>query len=361
MPPAGKGSTVVRYSPAIGERPGLASVRSALQRGGRALLSPTAIRGAAVEALWLGTHAAAWPFGFRQERHGPARERTALSNLRPRQRGLLVGDVVAAGTPIVLVHGLVDNRSIFTLLRRSLRKRGFGRVVTHSYSVLSTDVASTARRLGAEVERLCAETGYDRVHVVGHSLGGLVARYYVQRLGGDARVHTLITLGTPHGGSRAAQPFPTPLCRQLRPGSPLLAELAQPAPGCRTRFLAFYSDLDQLVVPHRAARIEHPDLTARNVLVRGVGHLSLPINPGIVREIASTLAHLDPDGSILAAGTTPISSTAPSVPAPRSPAASTRGEPEPAEAQSAEAQPAASAPAEAQSAPRPLRGRSSAG
>ena len=40
-------------------------------------------------------------------------------------------------------------------------------------------------------------SGYERVHIVGHSLGGLAARYYVSRLGGDAHVHTLVTLGTP--------------------------------------------------------------------------------------------------------------------------------------------------------------------
>ena len=42
----------------------------------------------------------------------------------------MIGDVEAAGTPILLVHGMVDNRSIFTLLRRGLRRRGFGRVLT---------------------------------------------------------------------------------------------------------------------------------------------------------------------------------------------------------------------------------------
>ena len=50
-------------------------------------------------------------------------------------------------------------------------------------------------------------------------MGGLIARYYVQRLGGDARVHTLVTLGTPHGGTAAAYLVPHRLARQLRPDS----------------------------------------------------------------------------------------------------------------------------------------------
>jgi triacylglycerol lipase len=83
---------------------------------------------------------------------------------------------------------------------------------------------------------------------------------------------------------------PTPLIRQLRPGSPVIRELAEPAPDCRTPVTAIYSDLDQMVVPTSSGRCDHPDLQARNVLVRGVGHLSLPRHRGVVDEVAATLA-----------------------------------------------------------------------
>ena len=59
-------------------------------------------------------------------------------------------------------------------------------------------------------------------------MGGLIARYYVQRLGGDARVHTLVTLGTPHHGTRAARLIPRGVCKQLSPSSEIIAELAEP-------------------------------------------------------------------------------------------------------------------------------------
>ena len=66
--------------------------------------------------------------------------------------------------------------------------------------------------------------------------------------------------------------------------------------------MAFWSDLDQLVVPKRSARIDHPDLQARNVLLRGVGHMSLPIVGTVVHGISSTLAHLDSEGHTLTPG-----------------------------------------------------------
>jgi len=115
-------------------------------------------------------------------------------------------------------------------------------------------------------------------------------------------VHTLVTLGTPHSGTYSAYALPSRLCRQLRPGSGLMRELAEPVPGCRTRFLAYWSDLDQLVLPQDHARLQHPDLAAHNIEVRGLGHMSLPISGRVVHGISTALAHLDPDGSTVAAG-----------------------------------------------------------
>jgi palmitoyl protein thioesterase len=292
----------------VRERIGRAS--ASVRRGAGSLLSPAGLRGTAVEVAWVAAHAALYPLGLLAERARHELPRT-LAELSPVQRGLLIGDVEAAGTPILLVHGMVDNRSIFTLLRRGLRRRGFGRVLTLNYSPLTSDVRLAAEALAARVELLCAETGFERIHVIGHSMGGVIARYYVQRLGGDARVHTLVTLGSPHAGTLPAYLLPHRIARQLRPDSDVIAELEQPAPGCRTRFLALWSDLDQMIVPKRAARVEHPDLQARNVLVRGVGHMSLPINGRAVHEISVTLAHLGADGATLTPGVTSIASDRP--------------------------------------------------
>ena len=226
----------------------------------------------AVELAWIGGPRRPVPVRAGQG-EGAAGRATgySLRDLRPAQRGLLIGDVEAAGTPILLVHGVVDNRSIFTVLRRGLRRRGFGRVLgaelqpAHA-TTYATSPSGWPRRSRGSAPRPATSA----IHLIGHSMGGLVARYYVQRLGGDQRVHTLVTLGTPHSGTYAARLVPHPVARQLRPGSALIAELAEPAPGCRTRFVAFWSDLDQVVIPSSSARLEHPDLVSRNVFISGV-------------------------------------------------------------------------------------------
>ena len=267
------------------------SPRSAPRGVLRALARPATLTGGITELALVGAHVLMYPLGTRTEVLRPDASRRPAP-APPSARALFAADPLAARVPVLLVHGLVDNRSIFTAMRRGLRRRGFASVCTWNYSPMLGDAARGAADLGREIERICAQTGHDRVHVVGHSLGGLIARYHLQRQDGTRRVQSLVTLGTPHQGSLLAHLLPTPLVRQLRPGSPLLRELAEPAPGWSTPVTAIYSDLDQLVLPTNAARCEHPDLAARNVLVRGVGHMSLPFSRSVVDEVAATLAGL---------------------------------------------------------------------
>ena len=278
----------------VGER--LLRARRTGRRGARTVLSRSGLRGTAVEVAWLSTHVMMYPMGLAAEKIRQEVQHHSVEHLPPVQRGLVVGDVEAAGTPIILVHGVVDNRTVFTFLRRALRRRGFGRVVTVNYSPLSDDIRRVSQRLHDVIEDVVHETGYERVHVIGHSMGGLIGRYYVQRMGGDDRVHTLVTLGSPHGGTVPAKWVPHPIARQMRTDSAVLAELDQRVVSCSTRMVSVWSNLDQMIVPKRNARIEHPDLNARNVYVPGVGHMSLPVDGRVVHEICTTLAHLDADG-----------------------------------------------------------------
>ena len=86
-----------------------------------------AVSAAAVELGWIAAHLATYPLGLIRDagdRLDP--RRLSVSDLPPAERGLFVADVAAASTPVLLVHGIVDNRTIFAPLRRSLRRREAG-------------------------------------------------------------------------------------------------------------------------------------------------------------------------------------------------------------------------------------------
>jgi pimeloyl-ACP methyl ester carboxylesterase len=238
------------------------------------------LRALTLDLAILSGHLILYPIGIAQERRAPdLTPETARLPTEGRSR-----------PPVVMLHGFIDNRSVFLLLRRSLARHGWRHLISLNYSPLTLDVRAAAELLGRHIEEICERTGHRQVDVIGHSLGGLIARYYVQCLGGDTRIRTLITLGTPHEGTAVA-PLASahPVVRQMRPGSSLIEELRRPAPGCHTRFVSFWSDLDQLMTPIGAARITHPDLLTWNVRVTGVGHLALPVHPAVVSGVRHAL------------------------------------------------------------------------
>ncbi|MFF4803315.1 esterase/lipase family protein [Streptomyces sp. NPDC001351] len=215
-------------------------------------------------------------------RLGPARPSRSTADGEPSR--------AESELPVLLVHGMADREWVVSSLERGLGGCGAGPFVSVTYNGFSPDIRTAARVLGEQVELTVERCAGRPVVLIGYSLGGLVARYYVQCLGGDAHVPLVITLATPHGGTVTALLAPPhPLLRQLRPGSEVLTELARPAAGCRSRFVAFYSDLDEAVVPAARGRIDHPDLTARNVLVPGVGHLTLPLHQPVIDEVRALL------------------------------------------------------------------------
>jgi hypothetical protein len=244
-------------------------------------LSLALLKATALEIAILAGHLLLYPSGITQER------RTPVPPLPADGAAQLPTE---AKPPVLLLHGFIDNRSVFVLLRRSLAQHGRQQIESLNYSPLTCDIRAAAELLGRRIEEICERTGAGQVDVVGHSLGGLIARYYVQRLGGDARVRTLVTLGTPHSGTRVMPVADAhPIVRQMRPGSPVLEELTLPAPDCRTHFVGFWSDLDHVMDPPETACIDHPDLTAQNVRVTGIGHLALPVHPAVANGIRQVL------------------------------------------------------------------------
>ncbi|MFD6529105.1 lipase family alpha/beta hydrolase [Streptomyces sp. NPDC060184] len=267
----------------------------------QALRSSSALLGAtALDLAVLAGHVLAYPTGLTPERRRTTPNSGQELDALPSGVSALPLAREDDRPPVVLLHGFIDNRSVFVLLRRSLARHGRRHLESLNYSPLTCDIRAAAELLGRHVEEICERTGHQRVDVVGHSLGGLIARYYVQCLGGDHRVRVLVTLGTPHGGTAVA-PLASahPIVRQMRAGSDFIEELRTPAPGCRTHFVSFWSELDRVMVPVRTACIDHPDLDAENVRVTGIGHLALPVHPAVAARIRQVL---DFPGSTTTAG-----------------------------------------------------------
>ncbi|MBF0270619.1 MAG: alpha/beta fold hydrolase [Magnetococcales bacterium] len=108
---------------------------------------------------------------------------------------------------VVLVHGLWLDGSEFLWLDRQLRRDGY-RVLTFQYPTARRDLEDNAERLweflelrfGPGMKRVTAGA----VHLVCHSLGGLVALRMLERHP-EAPMGRMVALGSPFRGSHSAR------------------------------------------------------------------------------------------------------------------------------------------------------------
>lgn len=189
--------------------------------------------------------------------------------------------------PVVLLHGLFQNRSCLFPLQWRLRSAGYDRVVTVNTPPWRC-LASLVDTVAETVEQACRDSGHQRVSLVGHSMGGILARCYLQERAGAARVAACVTLGSPHSGSKLARLAVSRLGRDLLPGSGLLARLnALPLPE-RTAFTAIRSCHDNIIVPAESARLDG----AGNIELAGLGHTALLFS---AQAAAAVRAALEPN------------------------------------------------------------------
>lgn len=228
---------------------------------------PARVRSAIVrEALSFLAHGVLYPLGLRDGSPEPERRRE--------QRTL------------VFVHGLGANGSGFLPLRAYLRLHGHRRCIASRYGGAGS-VEAMALKLKRDVE---AAVGGGRVDLVAHSTGGLAARCYLQLLGGARRVDRLITLGTPHHGTHAANFIPSALVRQLLPESPFLRHLNEQPPPEGLEVTSLVAGRDLLIQPVASARCPFGE----SVRFDDVGHVELLFRPEVMAEVA---ARLRPGGS----------------------------------------------------------------
>jgi pimeloyl-ACP methyl ester carboxylesterase len=199
--------------------------------------------------------------------------------LMPRDR-----TVDGSGTPVLLVHGYLCNRGVWRSLARWLEARGY-RVYTVDLEPVFGDIDVFAEQVAERIDAIAAATG-GRVQVVAASMGGLAMRAYLRRHGG-ARVAKLITLGSPHHGSRHARMALGINGRQMRPGSDWLRRLAEWEAGApAVPVVSIYSCHDDMVSPVSSSRLPG----ALNVPLPGVGHLSLALSRRVREALAEHLA-----------------------------------------------------------------------
>ncbi|MCL4557109.1 MAG: alpha/beta fold hydrolase [Deltaproteobacteria bacterium] len=175
--------------------------------------------------------------------------------------------------PVLLVHGYMMNRACYIYMHIRLALDGFRVFTVNLYPPLRS-IAELSECVADKVDEVDARTGEKEVYLIGHSMGGLVARYYGTSQRGRGRVKGLITIASPHRGTRIAALGIGKNAKEMVPGSAFLSGLdAKPLP----RIYSIWSTLDNLVVPPEHAYSE------------GIPNLSVPFQGHIAMLFSNTV------------------------------------------------------------------------
>ncbi|MCA9837306.1 MAG: alpha/beta fold hydrolase [Trueperaceae bacterium] len=149
---------------------------------------------------------------------------------------------------VVLVHGIFDNSRVFQHLSQQFNNAGF---TPYAPDLLPSDgekgLDELAQQLRDYIEHTVREKQF---HLLGFSMGGIICRYYMQKLGGTKRVKRLITVSSPHKGSFWAYFRFNRGGRQLRPNSAFIKDLNKDDRWMQNhQFVSLYTPFDLMIVP----------------------------------------------------------------------------------------------------------------
>jgi triacylglycerol lipase len=181
---------------------------------------------------------------------------------------------------VLLVHGFVCNRGLWNPWMTQLRRSGTPYLAINLEPVLGP-IDRYVQSIETAVSRLETATLQAPI-IVAHSMGGLAVRAWLRDRTAEHRVHSVVTIGTPHAGTSIARFALSANTRQMREGSAWLRALAS-SETCERRklFTCYFGHCDNIVFPACNAML--PD--AANHHVAGVAHVHLAFHRTILEDV----------------------------------------------------------------------------
>jgi triacylglycerol esterase/lipase EstA (alpha/beta hydrolase family) len=190
---------------------------------------------------------------------------------------------LATSRTVLLVTGVTIKAAWLEPTAARLRRDGFHTEIYEPPGLLSGSLFQASLDLGAVVDRVRAESGEATIDILAECTGGLIARHYIQSLGGDKKVSRLVTFVSPENGIDKL-PLVTgfvnwPALRDLTPGSAYLEAVKSVPLPANVPMTSIYSCTDEYIQPYTTSIVEG----ATNIgLCNGfVGHFQTMYDPSI--------------------------------------------------------------------------------
>ena len=188
--------------------------------------------------------------------------------------------------PLLLVHGIWDTAKVFLRMIPFLNERGWK---VYDLDLLPNNgtrgLDDLAQQVANKIDAIFPpQQPFD---LLGFSMGGIVSRYYIQRLGGIKRVQRFIALSAPNHGTRTAYFNQGLGCVQMRPNSGFLRDLNSDAQILsQINFTSIWTPYDMMIVPADSSRMPVGD----NIVVPVWNHAWMLTDSKSLNAIATALS-----------------------------------------------------------------------
>ena len=195
--------------------------------------------------------------------------------------------------PVLLVHGLNDTAAVFKPITAHLTRLGW---TVYSLDLKPNNGYFLLERLAIQVADYVATIvgDEDPIDLIGFSMGGIVTRYYLQRLKGINRVQRYISIAAPNQGTLAAYLLPFPGIVQMRPNNPFLQDLNQDGAEIlgQINFTVMWTPFDLLIVPGSNSQMP----VGREVILPVLLHSEMITDSRAIAAVTTALSEpLKPD------------------------------------------------------------------
>lgn len=188
--------------------------------------------------------------------------------------------------PILLIHGLTDTTIVFRQMTSFLSNHGWA---VHSFDLEPNNGVMPLEQLAVQVSDYIARSFAPEqpIDLIGFSMGGIVARYYLQRLGGIKRVQRFISISAPNNGTFTAYLSLRPGCMQMRPDSSFMRDLHQDyAMLDSLNFTTIWTPFDLMIVPPSSSQMP----IGKDVMIPAPLHSLMLANERCHQAVAAALS-----------------------------------------------------------------------
>jgi triacylglycerol esterase/lipase EstA (alpha/beta hydrolase family) len=163
--------------------------------------------------------------------------------------------MVTKQNPVLLVHGINDTGAVFNKMAFYLRQQGLS---MYTVDLIPNNGSEVLEKLAQQVANYVNDTFEVArpVDIVGFSMGGIVSRYYIQRLGGINKVQRFITISSPHKGTIIAYGTWLAGAVQMRPNSDFINDLNADFKMLKQlNFTSIWTPYDLMILPATSSRL----------------------------------------------------------------------------------------------------------